>query len=172
MTRLTAPLTSSRRFFAAVLFVLLLATGAWACGEDCVDADEAYRFALREGRDPVEGFWGIYIDWHPEPGTTRHYRMAVVKNLYDVYPEAGYVGVATCDQGDCKKGEIKLLLEKIPGETDAFMATLLTKDGGAKGLAVLTKDPDDDREKSALDMREVRYDGKRMTNGMLRIIGG
>ncbi len=160
---------------AVVLFALLLviaATGAWACGEDCVDADEAHRFSLREDRDPVEGFWGIYIDWHPEPTTTRHYRMAVVQNRYDIYPEADYVGVATCSQGDCEKGEIKLLLQKIPDEPDAFMATLLTGDGGATGRAILMRDADNDREKSALDMRDVLYDGKRMTHGMLRIIGG
>jgi hypothetical protein len=156
-------------------FFLMTSGAARAC-DDCdepgtVDADDAYSRSLREGRDPVEGFWGIYIDWNPDgPDLARSYRMAIVTNTYDVYPEADYVGVATCTLPGCNRGEVKLLLNKT-GKENEFQATLLAKNGGAKGIALLV-DADDGRKLSALDLREVKYDGHHMAKWMLRIIGG
>jgi hypothetical protein len=149
-----------------------VSAAAWACGEECVDADEAFDYSLREGRDPVEGFWGIYLDWNPDPGTVRHYRAAIVKNKYGVYPEADYIGVATCGGDGCQKGEIKLLLTKIPDAPDEFSATIMTKGGGARGRAILTNDPSDGRERCALDTRDVKYDGRVVASWMLRVIDG
>jgi hypothetical protein len=136
-----------------------------------VGAIDAYERSLREGRDPVEGFWGIYLDWIPSPGISRRYRMAVVQNTYGVYPEADYVGVATCDSPGCVKGEVKLLLRRTDAEGE-FEATLLVTDvDGAKGRAFLI-DNDEGREDSVLDLRGVTYQGHVMAKWMLRIIGG
>ncbi|MDR3332245.1 MAG: hypothetical protein LBT08_06415 [Synergistaceae bacterium] len=162
--------------FVAIIAVsaMLAAASAFAC-DDCdepglVDGDDAYEHSRREGRDPIEGFWGIYIDWHPDAGVSKSFRLAIVENTYDLYPEADYVGVATCDRPGCKKGEIKLLLTKTDVANE-FLATLLTEKGGAKGIAVLVG-ADDGRPESALDLREVKYDGKVMAHWMLRINGG
>jgi hypothetical protein len=159
----------------AAMVPLFAAGGVYAC-DDCdepglVDGDEAYRLSFREGRDLVEGFWGIYVDWHPDSGAAKSYRMAIVKNTFGVYPEADYLGVSTCDRPGCKKGEVKLLLSRTDVENE-FQATLLTeKGGGGKGKALLL-DSDDGRENSALDLQDVKYDGKMMAYWMLRIKGG
>lgn len=158
----------------ATAISLFVVCGVYAC-EDCdepglLDGDDAYRSSLREGRDSVEGFWGIYVDWHPDLGAAKSYRMAIVKNVFGVYPEADYLGVSTCDRPGCKKGEVKLLLSRTSVENE-FQAILLTEKGGGKGKAVLV-DADDGREKSALDLRDVKYDGRVMAPWMLRIKGG
>jgi hypothetical protein len=164
-----------KRMASAVLLILLFAQGVLAC--DCeepviIDGLEAYDRSLREDRDGVEGFWGIYLDWQPEKGASRAYRMAIVKNGYDVYPEADYLGVVTCDQPGCVRGEVKLLLS-VTGEPDEFDATLLVTDSdGAKGRAILTDDAENGREKSVLDMREVKYRGHVMAEWMIRIKNG
>jgi hypothetical protein len=170
-----------RKFFFALLFVLLtgfffmaVTKAASAC-DDCdepgrVDAGEAHERSLRPGRDPVEGFWGIYLDWNPDPESARSYRMAIVSNTYDLYPEADYVGVATCSLPGCDRGEIKLLLKKT-GKKNEFDGTLLTQKGGAKGKAILV-DADDGRPLSALDLREMKYNDRVVAKWMLRIIGG
>ncbi|MDR1943680.1 MAG: hypothetical protein LBQ19_02560 [Synergistaceae bacterium] len=157
---------------ATLVFVFHAA--AFAC-DDCeepgmVDGDDAYERSLREGRDPVEGFWGIYLDWHPDGETGGSYRMAIVKNTYGVYPEADYLGVATCNLQGCRKGEVKLLLSKTKKENE-FDAALITQKGAAKGPAFLVV-ADDGREMGALDLREVKYEGRVMAKWMLRIIGG
>ncbi|MDR1136706.1 MAG: hypothetical protein LBK91_00155, partial [Synergistaceae bacterium] len=51
---------------AVCVLAAFLALPAQAC--DCdepviIDGLEAYDRSLREGRDTVEGFWGIYLDW-------------------------------------------------------------------------------------------------------------
>ena len=89
---------------ALAVAILSLAVPALAC--ECeepvvVDGLEAFDRSKREGRDAVEGFWGIYMDWQPESGAARRYRMAVVKNDYGVYEGADYIGVVTCDQPGC-----------------------------------------------------------------------
>jgi hypothetical protein len=136
-----------------------------------VNAMEAYEQSRREGRDDVEGFWGIYLDWIPQSDISRRYRMAIVRNSFDVYPDADYIGVATCDSPGCVRGEVKLLLTRtdVAGE---FEATLLVTDvDGAKGRAFLIDD-DEGRERSALDLRGVTYEGNVMAKWMLRIRGG
>jgi hypothetical protein len=170
-----------RKFFFALLVVLLtgfffmaVTKAASAC-DDCdepgtVDADDAYNRSLRPDRDPVEGFWGIYLDWNPDPESARSFRMAVVTNTYGLYPEADYVGVATCSLPGCDRGEIKLLLKKTDRENE-FEGTLLTKKGAAKGKALLV-DADDGRPLAALDLRGLKYEGRAVANWMLRIIGG
>ncbi|MDR2780405.1 MAG: hypothetical protein LBB28_04695 [Synergistaceae bacterium] len=168
-------LYSLLKITAVVLLAASLPLPAHAC--DCdepviVDGLEAYARSRREGRDPVEGFWGIYLDWQPEEGASRRYRMAVVKNDYGVYPEADYIGVVTCDQPGCTRGEVKLLLSGT-GKPDEFDATLLVTDtDGGKGTAVLRRHEETGRDNSVLDLSALEYEGKRMTMGMLRIIGG
>jgi hypothetical protein len=152
----------------------MLASSAIAC--DCedpvvVDGLEAYDRSLMEGRDDVEGFWGIYLDSPPTPGIARSYRMAVVKNSYDVFPEADYLGVATCDSPGCVRGEVKLLLTRTEREGEFDAVLLVTENDGARGPAFLV-DADDGREQSALDLREVKYMGNLIAMWMVRIIGG
>jgi hypothetical protein len=163
-----------KKLFAGVALALLFVSMVYAC-DDCegpgtVDGDDAYERSRRSGRDPVEGFWGIYVDWHPDAGSSRSYRMAIVTNIYDVYPEADYLGVVTCALQGCKKGEVKLLLSRTEKDNE-FRATLLTEKGGAQGIALLV-DADDGRKQSALDLRDVKYEGRVMAKWMLRIIGG
>jgi hypothetical protein len=165
-----------RKIIAAVLFVFSFFTNAAAaceCDEPVViDGLEAYERSRREGRDPVEGLWGIYIDWQPEAGAARSYRMAIVKNDYGVYPEADYVGVVTCDKPGCVRGEVKLLLTRTdtPSRFDAVL--LVTDTDGAKGAAVLGTDKYTDRENSMLDMGSMLYKNRMMTMGMIRIKNG
>jgi hypothetical protein len=98
--------------------------------------------------------------------------MAVVKNDYGVYPEADYLGVVTCDQPGCTRGEVKLLLSRTD-EPDRFDATLLVTDtDGGKGVAVLKRHDDTGRENSVLDMSALRYKDRSMTMGMIRIMNG
>ncbi|MDR0649396.1 MAG: hypothetical protein LBF92_08700 [Synergistaceae bacterium] len=175
-----APLYRRKLFFTLLLallagFFFMAAVRAASACDDCdepgkVDAGDAYDRSLRDGRDPVEGFWGIYLDWSPDPGSARSFRMAVVTNTYGLYPEADYVGVATCSLPGCDRGEIKLLLKKT-GRKNEFEGTLLTKNGGASGKAFLV-DADDGRPLSALDLRDLKYEGRQMAYWMLRIIGG
>jgi hypothetical protein len=163
-----------KKVFLGLAITTLVAASAYAC-DDCevpgmVDGDEAYARSRREGRDAVEGFWGIYVEWHPDRGAARSYRMAIVRNTYDIYPEADYVGVSTCSLPGCNKGQVKLLLKKTERENE-FEAALLTENGGGKGRAVLM-DADDGRPLAALDLREVKYEDHTMAPWMLRIIGG
>ncbi|MDR1650893.1 MAG: hypothetical protein LBR87_03820 [Synergistaceae bacterium] len=157
------------------LALAFLAAPAYAC--DCeepviVDWKDAYDRSLREGRDPVEGFWGIYLDWQPESGAARAFRLAVVKNDYGVYPGADYIGVATCDKPGCSRGEVKLLLTSAE-DPSRFEATLLVTDtDGAKGTAILKPHEGTNRPDSELDLSGLRYKDRQMTEGMLRIKGG
>ena len=168
----------ARRFFssfAALLAVLSLALPAAACNCDepvIVDGLEANDRSRREGRDPVEGFWGIYMDWQPEAGATKRYRMAVVKNDYGVYEGADYIGVVTCDQPGCTRGEVKLLLTKTD-DPKKFDATLLVTDtDGGRGTAVLQEHDSTGRADSVLDLSDLKYEGRQLTYGMVRIING
>jgi hypothetical protein len=164
--------------FAAVIIAVILAlsTAGYACG-DCddptvIDGLEAYERSQREGRDAVEGFWGMYLDWNPQPGTNRSYRLAIVKNTYGAFPDADYLGVSTCDSPGCKRGEVKLLL-KATDAPDRFDATLLVSGGdGGRGPALLMRADGSDRENSAIDLSQVKYQGKTMAKWMLRIKGG
>jgi hypothetical protein len=158
-----------------LLLVVMTAAIAAAC--DCdepvvVDGLEAYTRSLRDGRDAVEGFWGIYLEWQPEKGAARSFRLAIVKNDYDVYPGADYIGVATCDKPGCVRGEVKLLLTATDAP-DRFEATLLVTDtDGAKGTAYLKLHEETGRENSLLDLSDLKYQDKEMSKGMLRIING
>ena len=169
-------------FFAssrAVFFVLLLllcsaGTSVRAeacCGDTLVDADEAHRRSLREGRDPVEGLWRIRLDYNPEPDMPDTYRMAIVRNDDEgVYPEAEYVGVVICAEKACKRGEVKLLLAAT-GRRNEFSAVMLTSRGFGRGVAKLTKDAGD-RNHAALDMRNVKIGDRIMAQWILREIDG
>jgi hypothetical protein len=165
-----------RRTAASFLLIALLAPAVSAC--ECeepavVDGLEAYERSLREDRDDVEGFWGIYLEWQPEKDASRSYRIAVVKNTYDgVYPDADYLGVVTCDLPGCTRGEVKLLLMKTdePGEFDGTL--LVTDTDGAKGKAILADDTENGREKSVLDMSGMKYQGHVLANWMIRIKNG
>ncbi|MDR1471164.1 MAG: hypothetical protein LBS75_01450 [Synergistaceae bacterium] len=165
----------SRRVLAALLSLMVLVPGAIAC--ECeepviIDGLEAYDKSLRKDRDDVEGFWGIYLDWQPEKGASRSYRMAIVKNFYDVYPEADYLGVVTCDLPGCTRGEVKLLLTRT-GKRGEFDGTLLVTDvDGAKGRAILTDDAENGRKNSVLDLRGMKYRGHVMAEWMVRIKNG
>lgn len=147
---------------------------AAAASDDCcddeitVDADDAYDRSQRPDRDPVEGHWAVYIEWHPELDTSRRYRIAIVRNTYGVFEDAEYIGVATCAQTGCKKGEVKLLLNatETPNEFDARM---VTNEGFGRGMAILTPDSDG-RPNSAIDMRDVKYDGHTMTKWFVRVM--
>ncbi|MDR1516193.1 MAG: hypothetical protein LBS45_10915 [Synergistaceae bacterium] len=181
-SRIDMPFYRKKLFFTLLIALLtgiffIAATKAASACDDCdepgtVDADDAYSRSLRAGRDPVEGFWGIYMDWNPDPESARSFRMAIVTNTYDIYPEADYVGVATCSLPGCDRGEIKLLLKKT-GRKNEFEGTLLTQKGGAKGQGkALLVDADDGRPLSALDLRDLKYEDRVMAKWMLRIIGG
>ncbi|MDR1482691.1 MAG: hypothetical protein LBI74_08710 [Synergistaceae bacterium] len=163
-----------RGILACIVIFVMLASSAVAC--DCedpvvIDGLEAYDMSLREGRDDVEGFWGIYLDLPPTPGNARTYRMAIVKNSWDVFPEADYLGVATCDSPGCVRGEVKLLLTRTDQEGKFDAVLLVTENDGARGPAFLV-DADDGRERGALDLQEVKYMGNFIARWMLRIIGG
>lgn len=173
---------SKRALFGALLATILCfaqARGAMASGvgDDCcedriaVDADDAYERAQRRDRDPVEGLWVTYIYWHPELDAARSYRMAIVRNTYGVFEDAEYIGVATCEQTGCVKGEVKLLLRRTD-EPNAFDASMVTNAGFGRGTAVLTADPDDGRADSAIDMRGVRYGEHTMAKWIVRVIDG
>jgi hypothetical protein len=137
-----------------------------------VDGLEAHERSLRPDRDAVEGFWAAYLEWQPEAGAARRLRLAVVKNDYGVYPGADYIGVSTCDQPGCTRGEVKLLLTRTD-DPQKFEAVLLVTDtDGAKGTAVLTSDEDTGRQNALLDLSDLKYKDTMMTNGMVRIIGG
>ena len=139
-----------------------------------VDAYEAHARSLRDGRDAVEGFWAIFMEWQPERGAAIRYRMAVVKNDYGVYGGADYVGVTTCDRPGCTLGEIKLALKKTDDPTK-FEATLIMGGRGiASGTAVLgtNKDRDVERENSTLDLSSLIYEDRQLTYGMVRILNG
>ena len=173
-----------RKKFAALtlaaIWLAMLSAGvmpgiAAAC--DCeepviVDGLEAHERSLRAGRDAVEGFWAVYLDWQPEAGAARRLRLAIVKNDYGVYPEADYIGVSTCDQPGCTRGEVKLLLTKTD-DPQKFEAVLLVTDtDGAKGTAVLTEDTHTNRPNALLDLSALKYKDRMMTYGMVRIING
>lgn len=171
-----------RKLTAICLFVTALAAAlaaplpAAAC-DDCenpvIDAAEAHARSMREGRDPVEGFWLVYLDWKPEDESlARSYRIAVVRNTYGVYPEADYLGVATCDSPGCKRGEVKLTLKRAFRDGD-FEAVFMVSDGvTAKGTAMLTGDDERGRPDSVIDMSGVKYEDKAPTLAIVRIIGG
>jgi hypothetical protein len=135
-----------------------------------VDGMEAYERSLRPGGDAVEGFWAAYMEWQPEAGAARRLRLAVVKNDYGVYPEADYIGVSTCDQPGCTRGEVKLLLTRTddPQKFDAVL--LVTDTEGAEGAAVLTEDTHTERRDSLLDLSGLKYKDRMMTYGLVRVI--
>ncbi|MDL2264073.1 hypothetical protein LJC31_05415 [Synergistaceae bacterium OttesenSCG-928-I11] len=97
--------------------------------------------------------------------------MAIVKNTYGVFEDAEYIGVATCEQTGCTKGEVKLLLRRTAKQNE-FEASMVTNAGFGKGIAVLVADPDDGRADSAIDMRDVKYDGHTMAKWIVRVIDG
>jgi hypothetical protein len=135
-----------------------------------IDGLEAYDRSQREGRDAVEGLWGIYMEWQPQKGASRKTRMAIVKNDYGVYEGADYIGVVTCDQPGCTRGEVKLLLSKTD-DVDKFDATLLVTDiDGGRGTAILGIDGRTGREGSSLDLSDLKYQGRMLSYGMIRII--
>lgn len=153
------------------LFILLTAA-AYACCDDAitVDADDAFERSQRVGRAAVEGLWAVQIDWHPEETYARTYRLAIVRNRYDVFKDAPYIGVATCDKAGCVRGEVKLLLYPAK-KSGTFDAVLVTGKGFARGPAYLEPD-ETGRKNSALDLREVLFGDKRMTRWMLRVKNG
>jgi hypothetical protein len=137
-----------------------------------VDGIEAHERSLRPDRDAVEGFWAVYLDWQPEVGAARRLRLAVVKNDYGVYPGTDYIGVSTCDQPGCTRGEVKLLLTRT-GAPKKFEAVLLVTDtDGAKGTAVLTEDEHTGRQDALLDLSALRYKDRMMTYGLVRVVDG
>jgi hypothetical protein len=137
-----------------------------------VDGIEAHERSLRQDRDIVEGFWAVYLDWQPEAGASRRLRLAVVKNDYGVYPGADYIGVSTCDQPGCTRGEVKLLLTRTE-DTQKFEAVLLVTDtDGAKGTAALTEDEYTGRPNAVLDLSALRYKDRMMTYGLVRVVDG
>ena len=150
-----------------------VAPPAYSCGgcADSVDDTEAYALSMREGRDPVEGLWLVYLDWMPADGLSRKYRIAIVRNDFGVYPEASYLGVATCDSPGCRRGEVKLTLT---GKGDGkFGAALKVTEGiTAFGDAFLVADDERGRKNSLLDMNAVKYKGRPPTVAIIRIIGG
>ena len=137
-----------------------------------VDASEAHDRSLRNDRDVVEGFWAIYMEWQPEEGASKSYRMAVVKNNYEVYDGSDYVGVVTCDRPGCTRGEIKLALKKTD-DPIKFDATLLMGGRGiSNGIAVLGPHKETGREKGVLDLSSLRYKDRQLTYGLVRIMNG
>ena len=160
-----------KKFFSALLLILLFASSAFACCDDpvVVDMDDALRRSQRKGRDPIEGFWGVRLDWHPEADSARSYRVAIVRNTYDVYEDADYLGVSTCFSPGCVKGEVKMFLYRTnrPNEFDAVMVTSV---GYGKGRATLGPDGEG-RGNASLDMRAVLFGDRRMTQRLVRIRG-
>lgn len=134
-----------------------------------VDADDARSRAQRTLRDPIEGLWGVYHKWYPVSGVAKSYRVSIVKNVYNVFPEAKYLGVVMCNTNGCVRGEVRFLFSpaKKKGE---YRATVLTGRDDVEGNAVLGKNTDG-KPNTALDMRQVTYDGRVMMNWMVRIKG-
>jgi hypothetical protein len=158
---------------AAILLLIPGLAAACDCEEPViVDGLEAYERSLRSDRDAVEGFWAVYLDWQPEVGAARRLRLAVVKNDYGVYPGTDYIGVSTCDQPGCTRGEVKLLLTRTD-DPRKFEAVLLVTDAdGAKGTAILTEDEHTGRTDALLDLSALRYKNRMMTYGLVRVIDG
>jgi hypothetical protein len=157
--------------------VIWLVTCGVAAACDCdepviVDGIEAHERSLRSDRDTVEGFWAVYLDWQPEADATRRLRLAVVKNDYGVYTEADYIGVSTCDQPGCTRGEVKLLLTRTDDPKKFEAVLLVTDTDGARGIAVLTEDEYTDRQDALLDLSALKYKDRMMTYGMVRVMGG
>lgn len=170
----------ARLLSAVAALLLFLSCGeAVFAGETAVpvvvDAADAVARSQREGRDPVEGRWAIYIDRAPvalAPGASRSFRLAVARNTYGVYAEWEYVGVATCNRPGCARGEVKLLLSRTarPG---VYRAVLLAAPGAAaEGEALLVVDEERNRPDSVLDMRAVLYEGQVVAKWMVRVMGG
>ncbi|MDR1137831.1 MAG: hypothetical protein LBK91_05870 [Synergistaceae bacterium] len=160
-----------KKLTCATLILLSIPLYAYAC-DDCepsfVDAYEAYDVSQREDRDPVEGFWEARLTSRPSEDYAQNITLAIVKNTYGVYPDAGYIGVSTCDKPGCRKGEVKLLLKETDAP-DVFAATFPLSDREtAAGIARLTRDEPRDRQNSILDMREVKYRGEYVTRWFIR----
>lgn len=160
-----------KKFFAALALLLILSATAFACCGDvpAVDADDALKRSQRKGRDPIEGFWGVHIDWHPEKNASRMYRVAIVKNTYDIFTDADYLAVSTCKSAGCVSGEVKMFFYRT-NKKNEFDAVIVTSVGYGRGKAFLVTD-DEGREDSALDMRKVTFNERPMTKWLLRIKG-
>ena len=169
-----------KKFFALALLLIVSVFSLPTClaasccdGEPItVDANDAFRRAQRKGRDPIEGFWDVQLDWHPEKDSARSYRVAIVRNAYDVFQDADYLGVADCKgkRGKgCVRGEVKMFLYRTnrPNEFDTIMVTNV---GYGKGRATLGPD-DEGRENAALDMRQVVFHVRPMTEKLVRVKG-
>ena len=170
-------LRARKRILIAISLLAVLASAYPASAWDyearvIVDSFEAHDRSLRAGRDEVEGFWGIYMDWQPEQGASKNYRMALVENNYGLYEGADYVGVVTCDKPGCTRGEIKLTLKKTD-DPEKFEAALLV-DGKSivSGIAVLGPHKDTGREDSVLDLSSLRYKDRLLTYGLVRVMEG
>ena len=146
---------------------------AWDYGAPViVDASQARDRSMRDDRDAVEGFWGMYMEWQPEEGASRRVRMVIVKNDYDAYEGADYVGVVTCDRPGCTRGEIKIALKKT-GDPKKFDTTLLMKGNElTSGIAALGPHNNTEREDSRLDLTSLKYMDRMLTYGLIRIMGG
>ncbi|MDR0652252.1 MAG: hypothetical protein LBG12_02990 [Synergistaceae bacterium] len=169
--------TRRKKFAALTLVAIWLAMCGISVACDCdepviVDGLEAHERSLRSGRDAVEGFWAVYLDWQPEVGAARRLRLAVVKNDYGVYPGTDYIGVSTCDQPGCTRGEVKLLLTRTDDPQKFETVLLVTDTDGAKGTAVLTEDKHTGRPNALLDLSELRYKDRMMTYGLVRVTNG
>lgn len=135
-----------------------------------VDPDRAKERSLRVGRDPIEGYWGVYHNWYPVSGASRSYRVAIVRNDFGVFPKARYLGVVMCEKPGCTRGEVRFLFTPSPGGEGRYDTVFRTGSGDVRGYARLaakqTGEPD-----SVIDMRALKMKGHSLTNYIVRIEG-
>lgn len=165
-TRGSRPCSS---FLLCVVLVVCFASRAFAAPV-IVDPDRAKERSLRAGRDPIEGYWGVYHNWYPVWGASRSYRVAIVRNDFGVFPKARYLGVVMCKKPGCTRGEVRFLFTPTSGGEGRYDAVFRTGSGDVRGYAHLaakqTGEPD-----SVIDMRALKMKGHSLTNYIVRIEG-
>lgn len=142
----------------ALLWVACAVAGAFACCDNriTVDPEEAARTAKRDGRAPLEGIWSVNVEWYPIRLSTGTYRVAIVKNSYEMYAEHDFVGIALEEGAGGVKGEVRMLIDKTD-KADTFDVKFVTRRGYAEGLAVLKTD---ERGRAIFDTSEVKFQEK------------
>lgn len=147
--------------------VLLVFASQCACASAVLDAAKAKETALRADRDPVEGVWAVPQKWDPDPEQALAYRLAVVRNDYDVYKDAKYLGIVLCVKKGLTQGEVKLLLAPT-GTEGEFDATWLTNAGEVKGrVALVTNDLGE--KYAAIDTSALTIDGRILVKALVRV---
>lgn len=133
-----------------------------------VDPDEARQRAVREDRDPLEGYWGVYHEWYPIPDAARAYNIVIVKNVYGVFKEAKYLGVLYCKRNGCIPGEVRYLFSPLKRKGE-FNVTVMTAAGTVSGKALLKKGVVDGKKTDYFDMSSLKMNGNVLVRAMVKL---